>query len=252
MSNIEVGTTTLSGGADKRVLFQDGSVVGEDAGLEYDKATGDLAVGGDVDAGGDLNAAANVSAFKDLKFTNPTGATASHNISPTTPAATNQDGDSVFLDSQLGNGTGAPGQVNVGATAAQAVNLGRAGKAVNAAGILALAQGLRLPVRNNAAAVDTITTADVVIIEDFSGGNIVANLPQISTCPGQVYCFSVTLSSSGSGNILAITPHAGDTIYTGVVLNMDDTTGLFSVWIVADGATNNWVVIGASNPAIIP
>lgn len=53
MSNINIttpagitpGSTVITGGTDKRVLFDDAGVVGEDAGLTYDKTTGNLSVG---------------------------------------------------------------------------------------------------------------------------------------------------------------------------------------------------------------
>lgn len=43
--SITPGTTTISGGTDTRVLFDDGGVVGEDGGFTYDKTTDSLTVG---------------------------------------------------------------------------------------------------------------------------------------------------------------------------------------------------------------
>lgn len=45
-SGITVGTTTVTSGADKQVLFQDGTTVGENAALLFDKATKRLMIDG--------------------------------------------------------------------------------------------------------------------------------------------------------------------------------------------------------------
>ena len=48
---ITIGTTTITGGTDTRVLFNDGGVVGEDAGLTYVKGTDALTIVGPLSAG---------------------------------------------------------------------------------------------------------------------------------------------------------------------------------------------------------
>lgn len=50
-SSIIVGTTSILSGADKRVLFDDNGVIGEDAGFTYNKSTSVLAVLGKVGVG---------------------------------------------------------------------------------------------------------------------------------------------------------------------------------------------------------
>lgn len=48
---ITIGSTTITGGTDTRVLFNDGGVVGEDAGLTYVKGTDALTIVGPLSAG---------------------------------------------------------------------------------------------------------------------------------------------------------------------------------------------------------
>ena len=47
-SVMQPGVTTITGGTDTRVLFNDGGKVGEDAGLTYNKTTDQLVVGADI------------------------------------------------------------------------------------------------------------------------------------------------------------------------------------------------------------
>jgi hypothetical protein len=49
--SLTVGTTPITNGADTRVLFQDGTVLGEDSGLVFNKTTNAVSAGGDVTAG---------------------------------------------------------------------------------------------------------------------------------------------------------------------------------------------------------
>lgn len=46
-----IGTSTITGGTNTRVLFDDSGVIGEDAGLTYNKTTDSLTIGGDVTVG---------------------------------------------------------------------------------------------------------------------------------------------------------------------------------------------------------
>lgn len=47
-ASLTVGTTTISSGTDKRVLFDDAGILGEDGGFTYDKATDALTVAGNI------------------------------------------------------------------------------------------------------------------------------------------------------------------------------------------------------------
>lgn len=82
-SGITIGTTTITGGTDTRVLFDDGGKVGESAGLTYVKGTGTLTATamstGNLVATGTLSAGATGGT---LQFSNTAGA------GPTIAAAT--------------------------------------------------------------------------------------------------------------------------------------------------------------------
>lgn len=55
-SSLTVGTTTITDGTDTRVFFQDGVVLGQDAGLTYNKITDILTVAGGLTVTGSSNA----------------------------------------------------------------------------------------------------------------------------------------------------------------------------------------------------
>lgn len=56
-ASVTVGTTTLTGGTDTRVLFDDAGAIGEDAGFVYAKASDALTVAGTINVGGAAGAA---------------------------------------------------------------------------------------------------------------------------------------------------------------------------------------------------
>lgn len=69
---ITIGTTTITSGTDTRILFDDGGVVGEDAGLTYNKTTDKLTALGMVQ-GSALRSYEGATGFTDLTHANASG-----------------------------------------------------------------------------------------------------------------------------------------------------------------------------------
>jgi len=81
-----------------------------------------------------------------------------------------------------------------------------------------------------------VTVDDLVILVDSTGGNLVLNLPAISTVPNKI----LNIYKSVRANSVILTPNGGDTIdgFTGTQFSWANPN--YAVRLVADSGANVW------------
>jgi hypothetical protein len=210
---VSSGITPILGGTDKRVLFDDNGVIGEDAGLTYDKTLGVLAIGGKTVTTSNpplsvtqtWNAGAVV--FTGIKF----------NVTDTASSGSSQimdlqvGGATKFSVSKLGTiatvtGVSAYGNGNSSGFSAltdtgPAFRLGASSDVIltrDAANTLALRNGSSAQMFNVYA---TYTDASnyAYLRSGFDGSNFILQGGRAGTGPG--YSLNIGLDATSSGNI---------------------------------------------------